>query len=203
MGFDFPTPPGWDQTKTPTPEPEVETISDDPESPPTFGDNLSEPELKQAIRDYSAWCIQYYDDISSVDMSDVRIEISHKMKRAAGKAGGTKGPSGFVDDLRMKFAWKAYQKWGWNGDFRGTIRHELIHIWQYQTQGAGSHGSDFKWKAGKVDAPRHCPQFTDYKFELFCEGCDKFAGGRHKRSKIVKQAGRYRSNCCNAPLRVE
>jgi hypothetical protein len=54
-----------------------------------------------------------------------------------------------------------------------------------------------------VDAPRHCPKFAEFKYELSCSECGEFAGGRHKRSKTVKFPHRYRSNCCGAELQSE
>lgn len=208
MAINFPTPPGngksRDETKPstdPTPEPEPEPISNDE---PSFGDSLSAPELRQAIREYAEWCVDHYDAFDGISLDGVDIQVSNQMKRAAGKAGGKKDlVKGGLRSLRMRFALKAYQKWGWSDDWTGVIRHELVHIWQYQVRGDGGHGPDFHHKADQVDAPRHCPKFSDYKYEFFCKDCGEFAGGRYQRSKTVKNPDKYRSGCCKAPLRVE
>jgi hypothetical protein len=38
-----------------------------------------------------------------------------------------------------------------------VVRHELIHVWQYEHKmGSGGHGSDFKQWLGDMDTHRHC-----------------------------------------------
>lgn len=195
--MNFKLPPDRDKPSDPEPEPEIDV-------PPTFGDDLSVPELKQAIQEYAEWAVDHYEAFEEVDLSDVSIEISKKMKKAAGKAGAKKGlVKGELRGVRMRFAWKAYQKWGWSEDWTNVIRHELVHIWEYQVRGNGSHGPAFKRRAEKVDAPRHCPQFADYKYTFYCESCGKKVGGRYQRSKKVKNIDKYHSKCCNASVRVE
>ena len=166
--------------------------TDDGEQFERPGDDLTPNELRGAIREYAETV-----DID-VPLDEVEIQVSKRLKRAAGKAGKKNG------DLFMRFAWKAYQSWGWNDDFEGTIRHELVHIWEYDTHGKGSHGPTFKRKARELDAPRHCPTFADdeARWFLVCEACGKKTP-RFKRSKIVENPGPYRSGCCRARIRVE
>nr|BDD45090.1 hypothetical protein 22 [bacterium] len=165
--------------------------ADDPTGFERPGDDLTPTELKRAIRDYAETV-----DID-VPLDEVEIQISKRLKRAAGKAGRKNG------DLFMRFAWKAYQSWGWNDDFEGTIRHELVHIWEYVEHGKGGHGRRFKSKAREVDAPRHCPSFAqdDARWFLICGHCGK-KSPRFKRSKVVKNPEPYRSACCGASITV-
>jgi len=204
----FPTPPGFtpDQFKTPTepkpepePEPEPEPSSND-NSEPQFPDNLEKTELKSAIREYQEWCNQNYD-VLDVDLSDIPVEISIKLKKTAGKVAWINGTS---EIKYIRYAFKAYQKWGWE-KFAETIRHELIHVHTIQNYQKGGHGRLFKMLVDKMDTTRHCESFTEdeAKYILKCSECDKEIGRRHKRSKIVKQPWNYSSQCCSENVKVE
>lgn len=180
----------------PEPEPEPET---EPE-PPTFGDDMSAPALRLACKEYATWCVSHYDELSDVDLADVDIEVSKKLKRTAGKAGGKRGPDGLYE-LYMRFAMGAYDEWGWE-KFTTTVRHELIHILQYQDTGSGDHGARFKRIANKIDCSVHCESFTDAKYQLHCDNCGEKVGERHQKCKIVKMPHRYSTKCCGANIVV-
>ncbi|NUC72572.1 SprT-like domain-containing protein [Haloterrigena sp. SYSU A558-1] len=156
------------------------------------GDDLSPVELKRAIREY-AETVEI-----DVPLEEVEIEISKQLKRTAGKAIRKNG------QLKMRFAWKAYQTWGWGDDFEAVIRHELIHIWEYETFGKGGHGRNFKRKARELDAPRHCKSFAsdEAKWFLVCSNCGKKTP-RFRRSKVIENPHRYRTKCCNEQIEVE
>ncbi|SEL18749.1 SprT-like domain-containing protein [Haloferax larsenii] len=155
------------------------------------GDGLTPSELKLAIREYAETV-----DID-VPLDKVEIQVSKRLRRAAGKAGKKDG------QYFMRFAWKAYQSWGWNDDWEGTIRHELVHIWEYEHHGKGGHGYRFKVKAAELDAPRHCPSFAhdEAKWFLKCEECGR-EEPRFRRSKVIENPHRYRTGCCKASIEV-
>ena len=156
------------------------------------GDDLTPTQLKKAIRDY-AETIEI-----DVPLEKVEIEISKRLQRAAGKA-IRRG-----DNLKMRFAWKAYQSWGWNDDWEGTIRHELVHIWEYYNHDSGGHGLRFKTKAAEYDAPLHCPSFAEdeAKWFIICSGCGNRMP-RFRKSKVIENPGAYRSACCSEKIEVE
>lgn len=177
----------------PAPEPETEApTSGNPDAEIEPGDDLTPTELKQAIREY-AETVEI-----DVPLNEVDIQISKRLRRAAGKAGRKNG------NLFMRFAWKAYQSWGWGEDFKGTIRHELVHIWEYVEHGKGSHGATFKRKARDLDAPRHCPTFAhdEAKWFFVCEECGNKTP-RFKEGKTITNPERYRTGCCKAHYTVE
>jgi len=155
--------------------------------------NLEKTELKNAIREYQEWCNQNYD-VLDVDLSDIPVEISIKLKRTSGKVAWINGTS---EIKYIRYAFKAYQKWGWE-KFAETIRHELIHVHTIQNYQKGGHGRLFKMLVDKMDTTRHCESFCEdeAKYILQCSECDKEIGRRHKRSKIVKQPWKYDSKCC-------
>lgn len=91
-------------------------------------------------------------------------------------------------------------------EWRDTIRHELIHVEEYQKYGKSGHGNTFKIRAREVDASTSCPKFTEPKYVLECSECGEHMGGRHRKSKVVKDAmkegGGYLSKCCREPIRL-
>lgn len=177
MGFDF---------DLPDDEPE-----DDGSDGPTFDDDLAPRSLREACQQYAEWAVEKYDTFDEVDLSDVSIEVSERMKRSAGRAIKKS------DDLIMRFSYRAYKEWGWSG-FKSTIRHEIIHIWQYQENGTADHGFTFRKMADEVGCSKNCDKFTDYEYGIFCSDCDDMVAGRYRRSKMVKKAERYNSKCCGA-----
>jgi hypothetical protein len=178
----------------------TEFSTPDDREPPVFGDDMGTDAFRDACEAYAEWAVNHYDVFDPVDLSDVTIEVSTKLKRAAGKAGAKNKMLGDITGMYMRFAFGAYEKWGWSEEIRETIRHELVHLAQYEERGEGGHGFDFELKADKADCPKHCKQFTDYKYHIFCSGCGDMIDGRHKKSKLVKQPESYRSKCCSEPL---
>jgi predicted SprT family Zn-dependent metalloprotease len=177
MGFDFHVPDDYE--------------GGDDSNEPTFGDNMAPPKLRSACEEYAEWAIGEFETFDGVDLSDVPIEVSTEMKRTAGKAINRDG------DFSMRFAYRAYQKWGWEG-FKSTIRHEIIHIKQLQEHGSADHGFTFKQMAEEVDCSVNCETFTDYEYGIFCSDCGEMVTGRYQRSKVVKKPERYNSKCCGA-----
>jgi predicted SprT family Zn-dependent metalloprotease len=167
---------------------------------PTFGDNLSRSGYREACEGYAKWAVKTYDVFDPVSLDEVDFQISTKLERAAGKAGRKRG------ELMMRFAYGAYEKWGWGEEIESIIRHELVHIRQYQQSGAKpGHGTTFKVWADEAEAPRHCKQFTEYEYLLFCTKCGEQTGGRHRKSKVITnpEDTNYVSPCCRAKLRSE
>lgn len=186
---DFPTPKGYDD-----PEPEA-TMNGEP----TFGDDMTEPELKAAIEEYQKWCAESYP--VDVDLDGVPVEVSRRMKRTAGKVRSVRNTG---DVKLIRYAWKAYQTWGWE-EFAATVRHELIHVHTIQNYQEGGHGRRFKRMVDDLDTHRHCQSFAEdeAKYHIYCEGCGKLSSKKFKKCKTVKQPERYQTRCCGANLRVE
>jgi len=191
--------------KFPTPNGEIElsTRSDaetatEPE-PERNMDNLTQRELREAIRDYAeSYTLAGVQD--QPDLDSIPFDISRRLKSTAGKVQHKRGTGEIV---RVRFAWKAYQRWGWER-FTSTIRHELIHVWELQEFGKAGHGPVFKRVARQNDTTVNCEHFAqdEAKFELLCSECGGNVAYRHKRSKTVTNPENYRSKCCKAPLEV-
>lgn len=93
-------------------------------------------------------------------------------------------------------------------EWRDTIRHELIHVEEYQKYGASGHGNTFKIRANDLDVNgRTCRAFTEPKYTIVCSACGEFVAGRHRKSKVVRdamnQGGEYISKCCREPLALD
>ena len=194
----FPTPEGWDEDDSDDIEAGGSESSND--KPPEFGDSMTSNQLQSAIVEYQEWCNDHYD-VLDVDLSGFPSEVSHKMKRTAGKVAHKKG---IWEVTYVRYAYKAYQKWGWE-KFAETIRHELIHVHTVQNLNEGGHGPSFKRMVEPMETHRHCEKFAEdeAKYLLYCSECGEQVGQRFKKSKTVKQPGRYNSKCCKADLKVE
>lgn len=100
----------------------------------------------------------------------------------------------------LSLSWAAFEAFD-RGEWRDTLRHELIHVEQFQEFGTTDHGPAFRDRANELDADVHCRRFADASYLLRCEDCESIVARRYRASKLVKHPENYRSNCCEAPLR--
>ncbi|WP_135666767.1 hypothetical protein [Halorhabdus rudnickae] len=107
-------------------------------------------------------------------------------------------------NVRVKLTWNAFDAESIGPeDCRGALRHELVHVEQYQQFGTSNHRDGFKARAREIDAPLEGPQWSDPSYLLFCSECGQKVGERHRASKVTKNPNEYGSECCHAPLNVE
>lgn len=130
----------------------------------------------------------------TVSLDELQWTVSNRAKRRAGAVKVRKKLR--TEEIEVDLNWIAYKELGWE-TFEGVIRHELIHVWQFEEFGAMNHGASFNAKAEELDAPRHCTPFIDHRYELECATCGKAGHGRHQRSKVVKYPENYRHPACN------
>lgn len=139
-----------------------------------------------------------------VDWSDVEVIVSGRMKRSSGRA------RAFTDKLtgernyELKISKHLIENQDWDR-VEQTIRHEAIHIWQYQNDSfSGGHGLDFKkWMRHEqfdctVNAERPA---ADPKYEIICENCGE-VGVRQRACKITKKTHLYHCSTCGGNLEV-
>ena len=146
--------------------------------------------LARRVRDYlDDWYPTTSDDFD-IDWSQVEVSVSGRMSRAYGKASWNKT----TGQMKLKVSKHITDDWD---RAMQTVRHEAIHIWQYQTHGKGDHGPTFKFWADKFGCSVHAPApASNYKYHIVCENCGVI-GGRHKRSKIVKHPDLYACSKCD------
>lgn len=165
----------------------------------------------------------------TVDLSRVDWEVSTRAKRRAAAVKRPKIPGAMVGNpldwaaahqrlgrssratttdeteprtCTVSLTWDAavafdYEEWA------ATLRHELIHVEQFQRFGTTDHGPTFKRRAEALDTPVRCRRFATPKFVLRCTDCDEVAVRRYRDCKLVREHDRYRSSCCQAPLRCQ
>jgi predicted SprT family Zn-dependent metalloprotease len=137
----------------------------------------------QSRRELLEWAAAYAKVLDvDVPAAELSWRISERAKRRAG--GCRYDPT--TEDITIVLTWDAFEAFGWE-EFKGTIRHELVHAWEFHHFGESGHGERFHRKAADMDAPRHCRTFTDGRLELVCLADDcAWNPDRHRASKPVK-----------------
>jgi predicted SprT family Zn-dependent metalloprotease len=143
----------------------------------TTGDPTTRAALLARAADY-AGTVPIDLDVDALDWA-----ISERARRRAGCC--RYDPD--TGEITVVLTWDAYREFGWE-EFLGTIRHELVHAWEFQHFAESGHGDRFYRKADEIDAPRHCRSFTDGRLVLVCtaEDCD-WRPERHRASRPVRQ----------------
>lgn len=100
----------------------------------------------------------------------------------------------------VSLTWDAFQEF-FREEWESTLRHELVHVEQYQHSGTTGHGKRFKQRAEELDTDVHCRTFADPKWTFHCESCGEVTAHRYRNCKLVRRYDEYRSNCCEASLR--
>ncbi|MDG5762007.1 SprT-like domain-containing protein [Natronococcus sp. A-GB1] len=159
---------------------------------------LDEPETKAELRARAA---SHAADVAGehfpeLPVESINWETSTQMQRSAGKAGYNRASG----QITIRLSWDAYREYGWQ-KFARTVRHELIHAYQFHKHGEADHGPTFTRWVDPLDTDRHCERFADPKYWIVCDDCEK-RDPRYQRSKIVKNPGNYRCQC-GGDLRVE
>jgi predicted SprT family Zn-dependent metalloprotease len=194
--------------------------ADEPEDSPTvraLAHAGTHEELILGSRAYCREATREYD--IDVEFSLVDWEVSTRAKRRAAAVKRPKIPDAevgtpvdwsaaaervgtSVPELRnctLSLTWAAFESFE-VGEWTATLRHELIHVEQFQRYGTTDHGPAFKERAGTVDASVRCPPFADPKFVLTCENCGSVVGRRYRECKLVREHEQYRSSCCGADV---
>lgn len=133
-----------------------------------------------------------------VDVDTITWKISTNAQRTRRAGDCRYTPS--ADQLTITLTWAAYVAWGWE-EFSKTVRHELVHAYQFAQTGQSDHGTQFQRLAQSVDAPVHCQRFATGRLLIRCdEGCEAY---RSKASKISKHPETIRCRSHDAPFTVE
>jgi predicted SprT family Zn-dependent metalloprotease len=157
--------------------------------PTAGGAPTTREELLARAADYAA-TVPVDLDVDALDWA-----ISERARRRAGCC----RYDADTGEITVVLTWDAYREFSW-AEFTGTIRHELVHAWEFREFGESGHGDRFYRKADEIDAPRHCRSFTDGRLELVCTDADcDWRPERHRASKPVREpdAG-YRCGECGS-----
>jgi predicted SprT family Zn-dependent metalloprotease len=178
--------------------------------------------------DLVAWSRAYAREVRRDQFVDVRFDLVDwaVSTRAKRRAGALKRPQiedasvgteidwesavtvdGRAADGRpfpatLSVTWDAFEAFE-RAEWESTIRHELVHLEQYQAYGTTDHGPEFKDRAADLDTGVHCEVFTDPAYVLRCSTCAGMVAHRYRECKLVRRAEDYQSSCCDAPLVVD
>jgi len=172
--------------------------------------------------DLIAWSRQYCKRVRrehgvSVRFDLVDWEVSHRAKRRAAAVKRPKldaatvgerydwdsveGSDGRPLPCTVSLTWDAFSAFE-RAVWEATLRHELIHVEQYQRDGTTDHGRAFQERADQLDTDVHCPAFSDPKHVLTCGACGDLVARRYQDCKLVERREQYRSDCCGASLEL-
>jgi len=140
-----------------------------------------------------------------VNLACVTFETSTRMKRQHGVCS-----SDGRGNCTIRLSELTYDRAGFEA-IQETIRHELVHAYQHQTDGvAPGHGDSFTRWVDPLDlAGRYSTHYDtrseDYTYRFYCAQSCGFIGGRHRWSVAVRRAIQGNQVCgsCDGPLRVE
>ncbi|WP_410767587.1 SprT-like domain-containing protein [Haloferax sp. DFSO60] len=146
-----------------------------------------------------------------VSLNRVGWEVSTRAKRRAAAVKSPSLPDAVVGTPRtwnsdgpptctLSLSWRAAKSFEYE-EWTATLRHELVHVEQFQAFGSTDHGRAFKRRANEVDAPVRVRRFSEPKYVLTCTDCGETVAHRYRDCKLVRQSESYRSGCCEAPLR--
>lgn len=158
-----------------------------------------DPETKQALceRAVSHAAAVAAEHFPELPVEAITWETSTRMKRSAGKAIYNRQR----EEITIRLSWDAYTEYGWK-QFARTVRHELIHAWQYDAYGKADHGPTFRQWVEPLDTDRHCEQYAEPKYWVICTDCE-VRDPRYRRSKVVKQPDRYSCGQCGGEFSIE
>lgn len=161
-------------------------------------------------RDYCERAVRVHD--LDVDLDPVEWEVSTRARRRAAAVRHPQFDDASGDRARdwddgpppctLVLTWPAFEAFS-RSEWRATLRHELIHVEQFQRTGTTGHGPDFRERATAIDATETCPAFAEPNYLLRCRACESVVARRFRESKLVSEPERYRSSCCEEPLSVE
>lgn len=187
----------------PRSEPETTSEPDEPStksvtSRPTIN-NGRHARDERRVRNYLMEWYKGTPEEFDIDWSTVTIIVSASLTRAHGKARYKRAEE--VQELKISKCAIQNDGTDWE-EVKETIRHEAIHIWQYQELGEGNHGPSFKRWADvfgcevRADKPARKPKYT-----INCENCGR-VGSRQQKCKLTKQTARYNCGGCGGDLSV-
>lgn len=165
---------------------------------------------KRARRD---WVIDVRFDLVEWDVSTRAKRRAAAVKRPKIEGASVGDPldwetaetaDGYESDGRpfpctMSLTWDAYDAYD-RAEWTAILRHELVHVEQYQAYGTTDHGSEFRARASDLDTDVHCRTFSTPRYVLRCVDCDTVVARRYRDCKLVREYDSYRSSCCSASL---
>lgn len=188
---------------------------------PSYDDIATHEDLVAWSRDYCRtvrrkWVVDVRFDIVEWEVSTRAKRRAAALKRPkipeaevgtpidweSATAAGGKRADGRPFPATISLTWDAFAAFD-RAEWESTLRHELIHLEQYQRCGTTGHGPAFRERAADLETDVHCETFSDPKYVLRCGACDAVVARRYRECKTVREPEAYRSSCCGAALSVD
>lgn len=148
--------------------------------------------LELEVLDYlEEWYPETPDDFE-IDWRRVEIKVTGRLKTSMGKA------RGLSDKEELKISKHIFENFDMER-VEKTIRHEAVHVWQYQN-GYSGHGRSFEVWMGEFDIDKEAEsRAADPNYVVSCQACG-VEYRRVKKSKVVKEPERYNCGECGGDL---
>lgn len=99
----------------------------------------------------------------------------------------------------ISLSWDAFEAFS-RAEWQSTLRHELLHVEQFQRDGTTGHGAAFKRRARAVETDVRCRAFATPTWLFRCSECGQEVARRYRECAFVREYAEYRSDCCGAGL---
>lgn len=122
-------------------------------------------------------------------------------ERGAELAPADVDPETHLRTCEVVLTWAAFETFS-PGEWADTLRHELVHVEQFQRFGTTNHGQAFRRRAEAVDASVSCRSFATPKYRVTCDDCGGLVARRYRECPLVREPETYHSSCCEGELLV-
>ncbi|WP_136687523.1 SprT-like domain-containing protein [Halorhabdus amylolytica] len=99
----------------------------------------------------------------------------------------------------ISLTWEAFESFS-GDEWKSTLRHELLHVEQFQRDGTTDHGPAFERRAREVETDVRCRTFATPEWLFRCSECGSEVARRYRECPFVREYEAYRSECCGAAL---
>jgi hypothetical protein len=100
----------------------------------------SEPTTQAALLDRA----RTHADVAREHFPEFPVEaIDWEVSERAQRQAGVTEYDPDTEAVSIRLTWDAYREFGWE-QFSATVRHELIHAWQYHEFGQADHGTSMR-----------------------------------------------------------
>jgi len=153
---------------------------------------VAAPETPAELRERA---IEYARTVDlPIDCVAIDWTVTERARRRAGVC--RYDPAGRA--IEIELSWPACRDGGWERT-RGTIRHELVHAWEFRRYGRSDHGDRFALMARSIDAPVDRDCAVRGRLDLSCRECF-WSDPRFRASRPVRRPDEYRCPDCGGGL---
>lgn len=113
-----------------------------------------------------------------LDWADARARHADRLERSR---------FGDLRECEVVLSWRAFQAFD-EAEWRRTVRHELVHVEQFQATGRTGHGRAFRDRCDDLATTRHCATFHTGRYRIRCRECGETVFDRCRECKTTRLA---------------